>query len=237
MNDAAWNRPTPIDVLYRDDELIAVNKQGGIGVQPDKTGDESALSAVSQLCGRDAYVVHRIDRPVSGVVLFACTRKSAAAMSKILRNGKLEKLYWAVVDAAPPGESGTLEDRIIADTRANKSRTIVSEVAAKRGPVGRGRHAVLEYRVVGKSDRYWFLEVRPKTGRHHQIRAQLAAIGCHIKGDVKYGARRTNPGGGIHLHARSVSFVHPFTGADLHIVAPPPSEDPLWRLFSEQSGD
>ncbi|HUX13169.1 MAG TPA: RluA family pseudouridine synthase [Spirochaetia bacterium] len=226
----------PLDVLYREDELVAINKPGGLAVQPDKTGNESALSAVSQLCGRDAYVVHRIDRPVSGVVLFACSRKQAAAMSEILRDGKLEKLYWAVVDTAPPGESGTLENRIIADTRANKSRTIATEVAADRDTDRRGRHAVLEYTVVGKSDRYWMLEVRPKTGRHHQIRAQLAAIGCHIKGDVKYGARRTNPGGGIHLHARSVSFRHPITGAAVHIVAPPPTGDPLWRLLSEQAG-
>ncbi len=224
-----------IEILFRDPSMLALNKPAGLPVQPDPSGDPSLFDRAATTLGRKPYLVHRLDRPVSGAVLFAVTRKAAAELSRLFQIGGVHKSYWAIVDSPPPKTEGTVEHDILFDHSANRSRAKtrsegdIGDSAAKASGHGSG-NARLEYRVVGESDRYWFLEIVPATGRHHQIRAQLAAIGCHIKGDIKYGARRTNPGGGILLHARSLSLSHPATGEQMLIIAPPP-QDPLWVLF------
>jgi len=227
------------EVIYHDEFMIALNKRPGIPVQPDRSGDNSLLDIAREATNRTPYLVHRIDRPVSGVVLFASTAKSAARLSALFRDQKVRKTYWAIVDSAPPAESGTLEHEILFDHGTNRSSTRAAgheEPTQQSSHTASGRPARLDYRVIGHSDRYWFLELVPATGRHHQIRAQLAAIGCHIKGDVKYGAKRTNPGGGIHLHARSLSFAHPASGDPVSLTAAPP-QDALWQLFEQSVGD
>lgn len=218
------------EILFRDDGMIGLNKRAGEPVQSDKSGDEPLSERAGRLCGRPVYVVHRIDRPVSGVVLFACRKDYAASLSRQFKEGAVKKVYWAVVDAAPPAEAGTLDHRIVSDGRKNRSRALSPEEV-------RGDFARLHYRTVGKTDRYWLLELRPDTGRHHQIRAQLASAGCHLKGDLKYGARRSDPGGGIHLHARRLTFAGPDDGKPRIVTAPAPTGDALWRLFEEMAGD
>lgn len=219
---------TPLRVLFEDNHLVAVNKAPSDIVQGDATGDVCLADRVAAYL-KDKHgkpgnvfvgVAHRLDRPVSGVVVFARTGKSLARLNAQFREGGVRKRYWAVVDARPPKDADDLVHWITRNAAQNKS------YAAPR-PVPGAREARLSYRLLAALDRYWLLEIDLGTGRHHQIRAQLAAIGCRIKGDLKYGAKRSNPGGGIHLHAREVSFEHPVRKAPLTIVAPPPA-DPVW---------
>ena len=218
-------------VLYEDNHLIIVNKDAGEIVQGDKTGDKPLSDIVKEhlkvkynkpgnvFCG----VTHRLDRPTSGVVVFAKTSKALTRMNHLFREGTVEKTYWAIVKERPPKEEDVLTHYLIKNERKNKSTAHVTEKP-------RTKKAVLHYRLAAASRDYHLLEIDLETGRHHQIRVQLAKIGCPIKGDLKYGARRSNPDGSISLHARSVSFVHPVSKEPINVIAPVP-DDPLWKAF------
>jgi 23S rRNA pseudouridine1911/1915/1917 synthase len=219
---------TGLRVLFEDNHIIAVNKMPADIVQGDKTGDPTLADTVKDYL-REKYAkkgnvfigtVHRLDRPVSGIVLYARTDKALQRLSQIFREGGVRKLYWALVAEAPPKDEDTLVHWISRNPELNKS------FASKTGREG-AKEARLRYRVLFSLERYRLLEIELLTGRHHQIRAQLHAIGCHIKGDLKYGSPRSNPGGGIHLHAREVSFLHPVRKQPVTITADPPA-DPLW---------
>ena len=219
------------DVLYEDNHLIIVNKRPSDIVQGDKTGD-SPLSEVLKGYIKRKYnkpgevflgVVHRLDRPVSGVLVFARTSKALTRLNVMLRDGKMQKTYWAVVKNKPPEMSGHLVQFLTRNEEKNKS--FVHEKA-----VAGSQKAELIYRVIGQSDTYYLLEINLLTGRHHQIRAQLAAMGCPVRGDLKYGYPRSNPGGSIHLHARMIEFIHPVKNELLRVTADPPG-DKLWDHF------
>jgi 23S rRNA pseudouridine1911/1915/1917 synthase len=215
-------------ILYEDNHIIAVNKMPSDIVQADRTGDVTLADRVRDYL-RERYrkpgnvfigIPHRLDRPTSGVVLFARTDKALERLSALFREGSVQKTYWAIVAEKPPHEAGTLVHWLRRNAAQNKSYAVAGSGAG-------AREARLTYRLVASLERYHLLEIALHTGRHHQIRAQLAAIGCHIKGDLKYGAARSNPGGGIHLHARRVSFTHPVQGTPVVIIADPPA-DPVW---------
>jgi len=218
-----------LSILYEDNHLIAVNKRPADIVQGDKTGDATLADKVRDYIresrGKTGEVFvgipHRLDRPTSGVVLFARTSKALTRLSEMFRNGDVDKIYWAMVSERPPAEAGTLVHWLTRSSEQNKSY-------AWDAPQPGAQEARLAYRVLFSLERYHLLEIKLETGRHHQIRAQLHAVGCHIKGDLKYGAERSNPGGGIHLHARRLAFVHPVKKERVEIVADPP-RDPLWE--------
>ncbi|MBI3237827.1 MAG: RNA pseudouridine synthase [Flavobacteriia bacterium] len=222
-----------LEVLYEDNHLIVINKRASEIVQGDKTGDEPLVEKVREyirhkyekpgnvFCG----LVHRLDRPTSGVLVFARTSKSLERMNKLFAEQHPDKTYWAVVEKAPKQPNGALKHYLTRNEKQNKS--YASDVA-KTG----SKEARLSYKQLLQSDRYTLLEIALETGRHHQIRAQLATIGCVIKGDLKYGAKRSNPDGSIHLHARSLRFKHPTREEEITIVAPVPSE-PLWQWFEQ----
>ena len=223
----------PDQILYEDNHLLAVNKRAGQLVQGDKSGDATLGDYLKEYL-REKYakpgqvflgVVHRLDRPVSGVVIFARTSKALERMNELFRDKKVQKTYWAVVKNRPPQEAGSLIHYLVKDEAKNKSKAYDKEIK-------NSSRAWLDYRLAGTGDRYFLLEVRPQTGRHHQIRVQLAAMGCPIKGDVKYGFDRTNEDGSIHLHARNIEFVHPVKKEVVNITAPVP-DDPLWKFFEE----
>jgi 23S rRNA pseudouridine1911/1915/1917 synthase len=217
-----------LEVLYEDNHLIAVNKRVGDLVQGDRSGDPCLIDVVKRYIkekynkGGNVFlgVVHRLDRPTSGVVLFARTSKALQRLNVLFRENRVHKLYWAVVKASPPKRSDTLIHYLVRNATQNKSY-------AHRHPVERGKEARLSYRWILGLERYHLLEIDLHTGRHHQIRAQLAEIGCPVRGDLKYGFARSNPDGGIHLHARELSLDHPVRKTPLRIVADPPA-DPLW---------
>ncbi|TFG63539.1 MAG: RluA family pseudouridine synthase [Spirochaetales bacterium] len=231
-----------MDILFEDNHILAVNKACGQIVQGDKTGDTPLVELLkARIKERDTKpgnvflgVTHRIDRPTSGVVLFAKTGKALSRLNALFRDKLVEKSYWAVVEGRPPAAEGRLEHNLYKNEVQNKSYVSGAE-QAKQPASRQAKQAVMTYRTLSEAERYTLLEVRMETGRHHQIRCQLAYIGCPIKGDLKYGARRSNPGGGIHLHARSVSFEHPVTHENVSITAPPP-EDPVWNLFPAPAG-
>lgn len=220
-----------IRVLYEDNHLIAVNKTCSDLVQGDKTGDEPLPERVKAylkekynkpgnvFCG----VTHRLDRPTSGVVLFAKTGKALARMNEMFQKHEVKKTYWALVKNPPQESEARLEHYLIRNEKQNKSYAYDAE---KRGT----KKAVLTYKTIAQSDNYSLLEINLETGRHHQIRCQLAKIGCPVKGDLKYGFSRSNPDGGISLHARKVEFIHPVTKLPIEIVAPVP-QDSLWQFF------
>ena len=219
-------------VVYEDNHVIIVNKSSSEIVQGDKTGDKPLSETVKEYI-KEAYakpgnvflgVVHRLDRPVSGLVLFARTSKALPRLNDMFRNGEVRKTYWAIVKDAPPQPSGTLEHWLVRNEKQNKSYAYDREVP-------NSKKAILNYRVIGRSDNYYLLEVDLKTGRHHQIRCQLAKMGCPIKGDLKYGAKRSNPDGSISLHARSINFTHPVSKKPIEAVAPVP-EDNLWQSLT-----
>jgi len=222
---------TPDRILYEDNHIIAVNKTNHDIVQSDKTGDEPLIEQIKSVIKlRDKKpgnvyleVIHRIDRPVSGAVLFAKTSKVLPRMNKLFHDGQVKKIYWAVVKNIPPKESDTLIHYLLRNTKQNKSY-VFDTVKPE------SKEAKLNYKVLGKTSNYFLLEIELLTGRHHQIRSQLAKIGCPIKGDLKYGFPRSNPDGGIHLHSRLVSFIHPVSGEFIEIVAQTP-EDVLWKEF------
>nr|WP_299388629.1 RNA pseudouridine synthase [Allomuricauda sp.] len=217
-----------LHVLYEDNHLIAVNKRSGDIVQGDKTGDTPLSDVVKQYLKTkynkpgNVYlgVVHRLDRPTTGIVLFAKTSKALPRLNKMFAEGKTEKTYWAVVKKKPPRESEVLTHWLVRNPKQNKSYAHSKEVP-------NSKKAILAYRTLKKLDSYYLLEIDLKTGRHHQIRAQLAALGCVIKGDLKYGADRSNKNGGIHLHAGSLELEHPVKKEKIQILAPPP-KDSVW---------
>lgn len=212
-------------VLYEDNHVIIVSKLPGEIVQGDKTGD-TPLSEMVKAYIKEHYakpgdvflgVVHRLDRPVSGVVVFARTSKALARLNEMFRTQAVEKTYWALVQNLPSQPEATLTHYLLRNEKLNKSFAYDHERSG-------AKKAVLEYKVIGHTDRYHLLEVHLHTGRHHQIRCQLAAIGCPIRGDLKYGARRSNPDGSISLHARSIRFEHPVSHKEIYVEAPAPFE-------------
>lgn len=220
------------EVLYEDNHLIIISKRAGEITQGDSTGDLPLPEKVKQYL-KEKYqkpgnvflgVVHRLDRPVSGIVVFAKTSKALSRMNQLFRDDKVEKVYHAIVEQPPKEPEATLVHWLKKNPKQNKSYIVAT------GSNG-AKEARLHYRMIGESDRYTLLEVRLETGRHHQIRAQLSGIGCTIRGDLKYGAKRSNPDGSISLHAREVSFTHPVSGKAISVVAPYPAEDPLWGYF------
>lgn len=225
-----------MEVLYEDNHLIIVNKAAGEIVQGDKTGDVPLSDKVKEYI-RLKYdkpgavflgVVHRLDRPVSGIVLFARTSKALERMNKKFREKDVSKKYWAIVEKAPDAESATLENYLKKNPEKNKSFVQKDD---KQG----AKLSKLSYKVVDRSDRYTLLEVELHTGRHHQIRVQLSTMGCVIKGDLKYGAKRSNEDASIHLHARELSFVHPVSKENIKVIAPVPQHDTLWKFFEQRA--
>jgi 23S rRNA pseudouridine1911/1915/1917 synthase len=208
-----------------------VKKLAGEIVQSDKTGDETLAEKVKAYIKRkykkpgDVFlgIIHRLDRPVGGVIIFARTSKSLSRMNALFREKEVSKEYWAIVEEKPPLEEGELINWLKKNQEKNRSRAYEIEVKESK-------KAILNYQLVGRSKNYFYLKINPLTGRHHQIRVQLSFMGCSIKGDVKYGAKRTNKDGGIHLFAKSISFVHPIKKELLTISANPPI-DPLWNEF------
>ena len=222
-------------ILYEDNHLIIINKSGSEIVQSDKTGDVSLEDSLKQWIKEKYHkpgnvflgVAHRLDRPVSGVVVFARTSKALARLNEMFRNGEVHKTYLAIVKEVPRQPEATLEQYLVRNEQQNKSYVYDHmRPGAKK--------AILHYRLVGRSDRYCLLEIDLKTGRHHQIRCQLAAMGCPIKGDLKYGFPRSNPGGGISLHARKISFIHPVSKELIEVTAPFPEDEPLWKCFQNE---
>ena len=218
-------------VVYEDNHLIIVNKTASEIVQGDKTGDVPLSETVKQYL-KEKYakpgnvflgVTHRLDRPVSGLVVFAKTSKALARLNEMFRKGEVKKTYWAVVKTCPQVEEGELVHYLVRNEKQNKSYAYDKEVNGSK-------KAVLHYRLIGHSENYYLLEVDLKTGRHHQIRCQLAKIGCPIKGDLKYGFPRSNPDGSICLHARKVCFVHPVSKEQIVVTAPQPDGN-LWKAF------
>lgn len=223
-----------MEVVYEDNHIIIVNKSCSEIVQGDKTGDKPLSEKVKEYL-KDKYakpgnvfcgVVHRLDRPVSGLVVFAKTSKALARLNNMFKDKEVKKTYWAIVADKPRNDEAVLENYLVKNERQNKSY-------AHPNPVQGSKKAILDYRVIGKSDRYYLLEVHLHTGRHHQIRCQLANIGCPIRGDLKYGARRSNPDGGISLHARHIEFVHPVSHITVSVTAPVPDEG-VWKAFKDR---
>lgn len=221
-----------MNVVYEDNHLIIVSKSTGEIVQGDKTGDKPLSETVKEYI-KEAYakpgnvflgVVHRLDRPVSGLVLFARTSKALPRLNTMFANGDIHKTYWAIVKEQPPKQSDTLTHWIVRNEKQNKSYAYDCEVP-------NSKRAVLDYKVIAKSDNYYLLEVNLHTGRHHQIRCQLAKIGCPIKGDLKYGSKRSNPDGSICLLSRRMEFIHPVSKKEIAVEAPVPNDN-LWKSFS-----
>ncbi len=221
-----------LQVLYEDNHIIAINKRVGDIVQGDRTGDTPLSEVVKQYIA-DKYqkpgavflgVVHRLDRPTSGIVVFARTSKALTRLNKLFSERKTQKTYWAIVKHTPSQKEATLVHYLKRNPKQNKSYAYPTEVP-------NSKKAILEYRVLKKLEQYTLLEIALKTGRHHQIRCQLAAIHSPIKGDLKYGFKRSNADGGIHLHARKLVFVHPVKKEELIIIAPSP-KDVIWNVCS-----
>lgn len=223
-------------VLYEDNHIIVINKASSEIVQGDRTGDKPLSEKVKEylkekynkpgnvFCG----VTHRLDRPTSGVVVFAKTSKALTRLNKMFRNDEVDKVYWAIVQNRPVSDRGTLTHYLIKDSKRNKSTAYNTERKNTK-------KAVLHYSLINQSENYHLLEVKLETGRHHQIRVQLAKIGSPIKGDLKYGAARSNRDGSISLHARGISFIHPVSKEKVDIIAPVP-DDNLWKVFEKNVG-
>ena len=218
-------------VVYEDNHIIIVNKTASEIVQGDKTGDTPLSETVKQYL-KEKYskpgnvfigVAHRLDRPVSGLVVFAKTSKALSRLNEMFKNSEVKKTYWAVVKNLPREEEGELVNYLVRNEKQNKSYAYDKEVPGSK-------KAILHYRLIGRSQNYYLLEIDLKTGRHHQIRCQLAKIGCPIKGDLKYGAQRSNPDGSICLHARMVKFMHPVSKELIELTAPVPAGN-LWNGF------
>lgn len=221
-------------ILFEDNHLIIINKLPGELVQGDETGDVTLADKVKEYLKvtynkpGNVYlgIPHRLDRPTSGIVVYTKTEKALIRLNEAFKGSSVKKTYWAVVDNMPKKSESTLIHYIVRNSANNKSVAYPKEIKGSK-------LAKLDYKVIGKSDKYYLLEIALHTGRHHQIRAQLAAIGLHIKGDLKYGFARSNPDGGIHLHARKIVFTHPVKKEELTIIAPPP-HDTVWDYFASQ---
>lgn len=220
-----------LEILFEDNHTIVVNKKASDLVQGDKTGDEPLPERIKAylkekynkpgnvFCG----VVHRLDRPTSGALVFARTSKALERLNEQFREKETGKIYWAVVEQMPPKQTDRRVDWLAKNEQQNKSYVV------KEG-ANNAKKAILTYTHIASSEKYHLLEIELETGRHHQIRCQLAAIGCKIKGDLKYGAKRSNPDGSIHLHARKLSFNHPTTKEQILVIAPVPNDN-LWQHF------
>lgn len=220
-----------LQILYEDNHVIVINKSASDIVQGDKTGDETLPDKIKSylkvkyhkpgnvFCG----VVHRLDRPTSGAVVFARTSKALERLNAQFRDKETNKIYWAIVEKKPENSEGTLIHYLKKNEKQNKSYASLNELPGSK-------KAILHYKLIASSDKYHLIEVKLETGRHHQIRVQLSTIGCIIKGDVKYGAKRPNPDGSVGLHARYLEFYHPTTKELVKITAPVPN-DPLWKFF------
>lgn len=223
-----------MEVIYEDNHIIIVRKEAGEIVQGDKTGDiplsEAVKAYIKEKYGKPGNVFvgvpHRLDRPVSGIVVLARTSKALSRLSEMFRTGEVKKTYWAIVKNMPPKSEDELVHYLVRNEKQNKSYAYDKEAPDSK-------KAILHYKLIGKSDNYYLLEVDLKTGRHHQIRCQLAKIGCPIKGDLKYGAERSNPDGSICLHARKVSFLHPVKKVMIEAEAVVPQTS-LWTSFIKQ---
>jgi len=226
-----------MEVVYEDNHIIIVNKQSGEIVQGDKTGDRPLSDIVKDYI-KEKYqkpgavflgVVHRLDRPVSGLVVFARTSKALTRLNKMFAEGQVHKTYWAIVERGEKpevrGEWRTLENWIVRNEQQNKSYAYDHEVP-------RSKHALLRYRTIGVGERYDLVEVQLMTGRHHQIRCQLSTVGCPIKGDLKYGAKRSNPDGSISLNAHRIEFIHPVSKEKICLESPLP-DDNLWQSLKK----
>ena len=219
-------------ILFEDNHLIIINKLPGELVQGDETGDVTLADKVKEYLKvtynkpGNVYlgIPHRLDRPTSGIVVYTKTEKALIRLNEAFKGSSVKKTYWAVVDNMPKKSESTLIHYIVRNSANNKSVAYPKEIKGSK-------LAKLDYKLIGKSDKYYLLEIALHTGRHHQIRAQLAAIGLHIKGDLKYGLPRSNPDGGIHLHARKIVFTHPVKKEELTIIAPPP-HDTVWDYFA-----
>ena len=230
-------------VLYEDNHIIAVNKTCNEIVQGDKTGD-TPLSEMVKAYIKEKYnkpgevflgVTHRLDRPTSGVVLFARTSKALTRLNAMFQtHDQIKKTYWAIVQGAPKQTEARLEDMLVRNEPQNKTYIVKTKDRFAKGQKTidkNAKKAVLSYKTLVRGDNYTLLEINLETGRHHQIRCQLAAIGCPIKGDLKYGAKRSNPDGGICLHARQIEFIHPVSKQEICITAPIP-DDSLWQQLA-----
>lgn len=221
-----------LEILYEDNHIIAINKRCGEIVQGDKTGDEPLSERVKAYIKKkydkpgEVYlgVPHRIDRPVSGVVIFAKTSKALTRLNKMFQQkaDQIDKIYWAVVMNCPRVEEEQLKHYLLRNEEKNRTNAYDKE---KKG----AKEAILDYKLLTRSQKYFLLEVKLHTGRHHQIRAQLSKVGMPIRGDLKYGAPRSKNGGGIGLHAREIGFIHPVKLEPIRIKAPVPQDDNLWR--------
>ncbi len=229
MTEKIFSNKNNLQILFEDNHIIIVNKRVGDIVQGDKTGDKP-LSEVVKSYIKDKYnkpgnvylgVVHRLDRPTTGLVIFAKTSKVLPRLNALFVSKDINKTYWAVVKNMPPKTEDTLIHWLKKNPKNNKSSAFIKEVKDSK-------KAILHYKLLQQLDNYYLLEVDLETGRHHQIRSQLSSIGCPIKGDLKYGFDRSNPDGGIHLHARHITFIHPVKNENISITAPLP-DDPIWN--------
>jgi 23S rRNA pseudouridine1911/1915/1917 synthase len=220
---------TNLQILHEDNHIIVINKRVGDIVQGDKTGDKPLSEVVKEYI-KDKYnkpgevflgVVHRLDRPTSGIVIFARTSKALSRLNEMFSNRETQKTYWAIVKNKPEKTADTLMHYLKRNEKNNTSKAHLKEVPDSK-------IARLDYKIIQELDSYFALEINLHTGRHHQIRAQLAAIGCPIKGDLKYGFDRSNPDGGIHLHARKLIFIHPVSKENIEIIAPTPKNS-VWN--------
>lgn len=221
-----------LQVLYEDNHLIVINKRAGDLVQGDKTGDKPLSDIVKEYIANKynkpgaVYlgVVHRLDRPTTGIVVFAKTSKALTRLNTLFKEREIQKTYWAIVKNSPPKQQDTLTHFLKRNPKQNKSFAYEKEISESK-------KAVLDYKIIQKLNNYLLLQIDLHTGRHHQIRSQLSVIGCPIKGDLKYGFDRSNPDGSIHLHARKLSFVHPIKKEVLDLTAPAP-DDVIWKNCS-----
>ena len=224
--------PTDLEILYEDNHLIIINKKPGDISQGDKTGDESLIDKVKKYIKHKynkpgnvfSGLVHRLDRPTGGVIMFAKTSKALSRLNKMLREGKIKKTYWAVTEGIPAKNEDTLIHYLKKNPKTNKTTVYPRKTEG-------AKKAVLHYKVIKKGERYALLEIDLETGRHHQIRAQLSKIGHPVKGDLKYGAKHSLEGGGIMLHARKISFKHPVRDKIMEITAPP--EPKHWDIIEK----
>lgn len=221
-----------LQIIYEDNHIIAINKRAGDIVQGDKTGDKPLSEIVKEYLIRkynkqgNAYlgVVHRLDRPTTGVVIFAKTSKILPRLNKLFANkeGNIQKKYWALLQKNELPKQGIIEHWLVRDTKKNKSKAFVKEVP-------QSKKAILQYQIIKTFDNYQLVEIELVTGRHHQIRCQFSSMGSPVRGDIKYGAKRTNSDASISLHSREISFVHPVKKEKIKIIAPVPTETELWN--------
>lgn len=229
MSEKIVSTKDNLQILHEDNHIIVINKRVGDIVQGDKTGDKPLSDVVKEYI-KEKYnkpgevflgVVHRLDRPTTGIVVFARTSKALTRLNEMFSKRETQKTYWAVVKNQPPKTEDNLVHFLKRNPKNNTSKAHVKEVPESK-------KASLDYKIIKKLDNYYALEINLHTGRHHQIRSQLSAIGCPIKGDLKYGFDRSNPDGGIHLHARKLVFIHPVTKEAIEIIAPVPN-DTIWK--------